>query len=180
MITDEQGIGWLATGLVLALSALVVWLWAKRKRSASNLPQGEIIYSDYGQWHRQSEPLYSSGLKLVGRPDYLVRQYDGAVIPVELKSGSAPDEPHEGHVFQLAAYCLLVDDLYQIRPEYGILQYRDRAFAVEYSSELEEELLDLIADMRGDMFELDLDRDHHNVGRCRGCGFRQSCAQSLA
>jgi CRISPR-associated exonuclease Cas4 len=177
---DGVSLGWLAAAFVLVVLALVAWFWSRQARADSGLPAGEIIYSDHAAWVPQSEPLYSSHYQLVGRPDYLVLENDGAIVPVEVKSGIAPAEPHEGHVLQLATYCLLVEEIHQTRPEYGILQYRDKAFAVTYTLELEEDLLHLLTEMRNDMVQEELDRDHEDWGRCEHCAFQEICSQRLA
>jgi CRISPR-associated exonuclease Cas4 len=175
----ESGFGPLLLGIALALCAVFVWIWARGKREEAGLPPGEVIYSDSGTWYRQYDALYSPDLQLVGRPDYLVQDHNGEIVPVELKSTLAPSEPHEGHVLQLAAYCLLVEDEFGSRPTHGILQYRDKAFGVEYTVDLEEDLLDLLADMREDLFDDELDRDHDEWRRCAHCGMRENCNQSL-
>jgi CRISPR-associated exonuclease Cas4 len=119
-------------------------------------------------------------VQLVGKPDYLIEQKDGMIVPVELKSGRAPEEPHDGHVLQLAAYCLLVEENYGIRPDFGIIQYKDRAFAVDYTEELEDDLLDLLEEMREGLLEEDLERDHNDWRKCAKCGVRGHCYQRLA
>lgn len=101
-------------------------------------------------------------------------------MPVELKSGRAPQEPWEGHVLQLAAYCLLVAETYGVRPPFGILQYKDKAFAIDFSESLEEDLFDLLAEMRESQFEGELDRDHNDWQRCNRCSMRRHCYQRLA
>jgi CRISPR/Cas system-associated exonuclease Cas4 (RecB family) len=73
----------------------------------------------------------------------------------------------------------LVEETYGIRPTHGILQYRDGAFAIDYTIDLEEDLLDLLADMREDMFEEEIDRDHEDWRRCARCGVRDYCYQRL-
>lgn len=175
----ESSFSPLFVGIALAFCAVLVWIWAKAKKEAAALPPGEVIYSDDGTWYRQHEALYSRDLKLVGRPDYLVQGHDGEIVPVEIKSTDAPSEPHEGHLLQLAAYCLLVEDEFGSRPTHGILQYRDKAFGVEYTAELEEDLLDLIAEMREALFEEELDRDHDEWRRCAHCGMRAYCDQRM-
>ena len=180
MIGLDIGLNWLLVGIVLAGLGLVVAVWSRKRRAATGLPAGTVIYADDGTWIRQQEPLYAPDLRLVGKPDYLVEEAGGMIAPVELKSGRAPNRPHEGHVMQLAAYCLLVNEVYGRRPAYGILQYRDRAFAIDYTIDLEEDLLDLLADMCEDMFESEIDRDHNDWGRCARCGLRQNCYQRLA
>lgn len=174
--------GWLTLGVVLLLLVAAIWLLLRSRRlqQQSGLPAGTVIYTDGGAWIPNSQPLYAHDVHLIGKPDYLVEQADGSIVPVEIKSGRAPAEPWEGHVLQLAAYCLLVEQNFGVRPAYGIIQYRDRAFAVDYSDELEDELLDVLAEMREDMFEGELDRDHNDWGRCARCGVRSHCYQRLA
>jgi len=168
--------------LTLLLLGTAVWLRfrAQTLRQESGLPDGDVIYSDAGTWFPNAEPLVSSNFGLVGKPDYLVQQADGSIVPVEMKSSRAPDEPWEGHVLQLAAYCLLVDEAYGRRPSYGILQYKDKAFVIDYSDELEEDLLDLLTEMRDSQFDGELDRDHNDWNRCARCSVRSACYQRLA
>jgi len=175
-----MGISALLLGTVLFLLTIGAWLWSRDRREKSGVPQGEIIYADTGTWFPNARPLHAPAYKLTGKPDYLVEQADGSIVPVEIKSGRAPEEPHEGHVLQLAAYCLLVAENYHVRPAYGIIQYQDRAFAVDFSPDLEEDLLDLLAEMHESTFAPELDRDHNDWARCRRCGVRSFCDQRLA
>jgi len=170
----------LALTLLLLGTAVFLSFRARRLQRQSGLPAGDVIYSDAGTWFPNAELLYAPDVGLSGKPDYLVRQADGSLVPVELKSGRAPAEPWEGHVLQLAAYCLLVDETYGKRPSFGILQYQDQAFAIDYTSDLEEDLLDLLAEMRDSQFEGELDRDHNAWRRCAACGMRNACHQRLA
>lgn len=179
MSVGEPNVALLGLGLVLALLALVVMWRGRRLWEDAGMPDGRVIYSDTGAWYAQDEPLLAHDLKLVGKPDYLVQQADGLVIPVEVKSKTAPPQPYEGHVLQLAAYCLLVQRTYGVRPTHGILQYSDRAFSIDFTYELEETILDLLAEMREGLMESELHRDHQNPRKCRQCGFRGVCQQSL-
>lgn len=169
----------LGVGLLLLALALGLWLWSRNLEEEAGLPDGQVIYTDAGTWFGNSEALVAQNLRLVGKPDYLVEEDDGMIVPVELKSSAAPTDPHEGHILQLAAYCLLVEENYGIRPTYGIIQYKDRAFAVDYTDDLEEDLLDLLADMRADLFAPEVDRDHNDWVRCTRCGVRGQCRQRL-
>jgi CRISPR-associated exonuclease Cas4 len=121
--------------------------------------------------------LYDPLTDLSGRPDYVVEAPEGT-IPVEVKSGRAPARPYPSHVLQLAAYCLLVSATLGTRPEYGIIKYADRAFAVDYNSAMENELLDVLAEMRR-AERREPHRSHESVQRCRACGYRQVCDQVL-
>lgn len=172
--------------LFLALAfvclGLALWLFAagRRTRLASGLPQGDIIYTDDGAWRPGVETLSAPAVGLTGRPDYLVEQLNGLVIPVEIKSTRAPRHPYRSHVLQLAAYCLLVTERYGVRPSHGILQYQDGAFAVDYTPELEQELRDTLDEMRDAFSAADLPRSHNSAARCSGCSLRAMCDQRLA
>ncbi len=171
----------LSVGIVLILLALIVWMWshANSLRDQLGVPKGNVIYTDTGTWFPNQDPLYAADIQLTGKPDYLVEQEDGMVIPVEVKSTAAPAEPYESHLYQVAAYCFLVESTYGVRPEYGILQYRDRAFAIDYTDELEDELLDIVEEMRVAIKNNRADRDHENWQVCQACGMRPHCTQKL-
>ena len=169
----------LGLGLILLIIAVGMLLRSQTLRQQSGLPDGQIIYTDAGAWFHNEEVLVARRLRLVGKPDYLVEKDNGMIVPVELKSKNAPQEPHEGHILQLAAYCYLVEENYGVRPEYGIIQYKDKAFAVDYTADIEEDLLDLLADMQEDLLQVEVDRDHNDWGRCARCGLRARCSQRL-
>jgi len=92
----------------------------------------------------------------------------------------APEAPYDSHIYQLAAYCLLVEKTYNTRPPYGIIHYENRDFAVDYTRKLEEALIELLADMKQDEYKKDVPRSHEQAGRCAKCGFRNVCDQRLA
>lgn len=168
----------LYAALLLILLALLLYWQSSRQRTEAGLPGGRVIYTDTRAWGKVERPLYDSALGLTGKPDYLVQQ-EGRIIPVEVKSGRAPLAPHDSHIHQLAAYCLLVERTYGKRPPYGILHYPDRDFAVDFTPELEASLLNLLAEMRRDASRADVYRSHEQAARCARCGFRKVCDQSL-
>lgn len=164
--------------LALILAALVLLWQSGRTRHAAGLPGGRVIYTDTRAWGKTDRPLYTHALRLTGKPDYLVRQGDH-IIPVEVKSGRAPGSPYDSHIYQLAAYCLLVEKVYGTRPPYGIIHYPDRDFAVDYTPELEESLLELLDEMRRDERRQNVERSHEVRARCQGCGYRSTCDDAL-
>ena len=161
--------------LFLLFLAAAFWIGGRQMRRESGLPDGRVFYNDTETWRANNDVLHAARLRLVGKPDYLVEQDDGTIIPVEIKSSPAPRRPYEGQVLQLAAYCLLVEENYGVRPPYGILQYRDGAFAIDYTDDLEADLLDLLAEMRAARAEDDPVPDHDDPRRCAACGLRQAC-----
>ncbi len=168
---------YLALGLLLIA---IVFFWISgRQRHAAGLPGGRVIYTDTRAWGKLEQPLFHAGLGLTGKPDYLVQQ-NGVIIPVEVKSGRAPEAPYDSHIYQLASYCLLVEKTYGKRPPYGIIHYNNRDFAVDYTEELESKLLDILADMKRDNSRDDIPRSHEQASRCARCGYRKICDQRLA
>lgn len=164
--------------LLFILAGIFLW-YADRQRKSAGLPGGRVIYTDTRGWGTLDKPLYDTVLELTGKPDYLV-QRENAIIPVEVKSGRAPEAPYDSHVFQLASYCLLVEKTYGRRPPYGIIHYENRDFAVNYTRELESALMELLAEMRQDDDRREVSRSHDQVSRCTRCGYRNVCDQSLA
>jgi len=169
----------LIAGLLTLLVAFILFFISGRQRRASGLPSGRVIYSDTRAWGKLEKPLFDKNLGLTGKPDYLIEQ-NGKIIPVEVKTGRTPELPYDSHIFQTAAYCLLVQKTYGKRPPHGIIHYPGRDFAVDYTSDLENALLDLIADMRRSEHHGDVARSHEDGQRCRRCGFREVCDEKLA
>lgn len=169
----------LYVALVLLVFAFLFFWRSDRQRKSAGLPGGRIIYTDTGGWGRLEKPLFHQALGLTGKPDYLIQQ-NGQIIPVEVKSGRAPEAPYDSHIYQLASYCLLVEKIYGKRPPYGIIHYNNRDFAIDYTRELESSLLDLLAEMKRDEHKKEIERSHAQVSRCARCGFRKTCDQSLA
>jgi CRISPR-associated exonuclease Cas4 len=169
--------------LVLLAAALALFWLSRRQRKASGLPGGRIVYSDTYSWGPVEEPLYDPRLGLVGKPDYLIEQGE-ELIPVEVKSGRAPEGPYDTHIFQLASYCLLVERVYGRRPAYGLLHYSPASgaghtFAIDYTQDLEAALLDLLDEIRQQERRKEVHRSHEAAARCRGCGFRSTCDERL-
>jgi CRISPR-associated exonuclease Cas4 len=164
-------------GLALLLALFLFWQ-SGRQRKASGMPPGRVVYDDSGGGTRLEKALYDPVMNLTGKPDYLVEK-GGYVIPVEVKSGWAPPVPYESHVFQLAAYCLLVERSTARRPPYGILRYRNRTFAIDYTKELENRLLELLAEMRIEERTGECHRSHEEQARCERCGYRGHCGEKI-
>jgi CRISPR-associated exonuclease Cas4 len=164
--------------IFLLLVGLVLLWQGSRQQRATGLPSGRVIYSDTGGWEKVEKPLYDSTIGLTGKPDYIVKQGD-SMIPVEVKSSLAPIQPYESHVYQLAAYCLLIQRLTGNRPTHGIIQYRNRSFAVDYTPEVESELMSLLDEIRYQERRGEAQRSHDEPARCAHCGYRANCNEKL-
>ena len=186
---------WLALLLcLLVVAAAAARAAARREARRTGLPAGALLYSDTGrpvgrlapaevgaEGLKQERPLVSPRLGLVGRPDYLIES-EGGVVPVEIKSTACPagGRPYDSHVAQLAAYCLLVEDVLGASVPFGVIRYRDREVRVEYTDELRGHALALIEEMRAARDAEEVHRSHEDPRRCAGCSMRDVCTESLA
>ncbi|MBN1438286.1 MAG: Dna2/Cas4 domain-containing protein [Anaerolineales bacterium] len=169
----------LGIALALLICALVLWGISAWQRRRLALPSGRVIHIDTGHLRKPEGTLFSPNYSLVGRPDYLINQ-GGRIIPIEVKSGLAPLTPYPSHLFQLAAYAILVREHFGRVPPYGILKYRDRAVEIPFTQNLLDEVAAITEEMRRDLSAAVVDRSHSEANRCRACGYRDSCDQRLA
>ncbi len=163
---------------LLFIAGLALLWYSNRQRQATGLPGGRVIYSDTHKWGAVSEPLYDPELGLTGKPDYLVEQ-GGKIIPVEVKSSPALEGPYDSHIYQVAAYCRLVQRTHGKRPPYGILHYPNRTYAIDYTPALEAALAVILQEIRSQDRADEVDRSHDSAARCSGCGYRAICDQRL-
>jgi CRISPR-associated exonuclease Cas4 len=160
------------------LVGLVLLIVASRKKRQAGIPAGRVIYSDTRRWGKVEKPLFDPSLRLTGKPDYLVEQ-GKQVIPIEVKSRKAPRVPYDSHIHQLAAYCVLVEHEYGIRPKYGIIHYNNRTYEVDFTPKLEEAIKATIREMQEKANQSQVERSHNNPHNCQHCGYRSICDQSL-
>jgi CRISPR-associated exonuclease Cas4 len=82
-------------------------------------------------------------------------------------------------MLQLAAYCLLVEEHTGQRPRHGLLRYRETTFRIPYNRRLRARLLATLEQMRSDAACASVPRTHADATRCRLCGLRPYCDESL-
>lgn len=169
----------LLLAVVLLVAGVALLLMSRRARAETGLPEGRVIVSDTSGWRRMDAPLVSRRYGLVGKPDYIVEQR-GRITPVEVKPSRRAETPYLSDVLQLAAYCLLIEEAWGKAPAEGLLRYADRTFAVDWTPQLRDVLIETLDAMRADMRAPSVDRDHNEAGRCAACGVRQHCDQRLA
>ncbi|MBI1760473.1 MAG: Dna2/Cas4 domain-containing protein [Acidobacteria bacterium] len=171
-------LGWLL--LFLFALAVFCWLLARQLRQGSGLLGGEIIYEDASG--KNPRVLVSRRYGLRGKPDYLLKDGAGWVIPVELKSGRMPrnGRPYRSHVLQLAVYFLLVEDVLQQEVAYGLVRYQNGALRVRNSKQLRKELLAVVKEMRAVLACDNARRSHQDPRRCEACSMAHGCDERLA
>ncbi len=175
---------WLILGAIaIFVLGLLLWQAGQRTRYATGLPTGEVVYTDTDAWQPVPAPLRSRRYGLVGKPDYLVQVRAGnrtTLVPVEVKSRRRPPVTPDAHVLQLATYCLLVEDVHEVRPAYGLLHYADATLQIPFTDELRRNVLEIADAIRRARTAPDLSRDHNDPARCRGCGYAHACGEVVA
>jgi CRISPR-associated exonuclease Cas4 len=162
--------------LCLALLALgvlcyvVLGRWGRAQRARLGLAHGAIVAADDS---RVPTPTLSADhLGLVGRPDHLLRS-GRHLIPVEQKPRARRIQP--SHVMQVAAQCLLVQEVFGVRPPHGIVVLADGWERVEFTPELERRLRSTMAEMR-EWLGADAEPGAHYVkAKCARCAFSGTC-----
>src|SRR5882672_2154909 len=163
----------LFVALLLFATGVILLTVSGRFGRKSGLPQGEVLYEDASG--QAQEQFMSKRLLMAGKPDYLMKDRNGDLIPVEVKSSNArrAGRPYESHLMQLAAYFLLLEDVLQRPVPYGLIRYRNRTLLVANTDELRARLMEVIAQMRSQMRRLmarDVARRNHNrAQRCSRC-----------
>lgn len=154
--------------LALVFGALVCW-WALKTRKNRGLGPGKTLALD-------DLLLVSERLKILGRPDRIVRQGE-FLIPEEWKPSARRIYP--GHRLQVIAYCLLVEEEFGVRPPFGVVVLAEgKRVEVPNSEELRAEVLAVAAKIRE--HRRDIDREipvRQPAAKCAKCGQRGNCGQ---
>lgn len=161
--------------ILVFLIALLLYLSLVFSRSKKKyaFPQGETVYGDL---KAEGRILRSRTHGLSGKPDKVV-QNKNLIIPYEYKSTNA-SRPREGHMLQMAAYFLILEENYPDNEvKYGVLKYKNYAFRIENSDSLKRELFMVMKQIRSGTGMPE--RNHNNRGRCAFCSFRETCLKKL-
>ena len=151
---------------LLGLLLIVLAMWGRWKRG---LGLGESVALD-------DVTLFSERLKLVGRPDRIIRK-NGQFIPEEWKSSKRVSN---GHRLQLATYFLLIEEKYGERPPFGVVVLGDGSrVEVKNTEELRGRVLAIAERIRERRRAI---REEIPVRqpawKCRVCGQRKNCGQA--
>lgn len=162
--------------LTLAVVALIVGLLSvmlvRRFGVRSRVVASDSVVS------RPARVLRSARHGIVGKPDYLIEE-QGRIAPVELKPSRKGNAPWLRDVVQLAAYCLLLEEMEPRFAGYGYLRYAHRTFRIDFTDRVRGELLRTIADMRADLTAADVPPSHHDPRRCARCMLVVACGRAV-
>lgn len=121
--------------------------------------------------------IESKDLKLRGIIDR-IDVYQDKLVPVELKTGKAPHQGvWDGHRIQIAAYCMLLEDHFNISVKQGVVNYLDwqKERNIVMNPFLQEEVLELI-EKTTSLVDSDICPKHDpNKNKCKICGLREQC-----
>lgn len=146
-----------------------------RLKNKHKIQQGRIIYSDL---NKPAKPFFSKKYRISGKPDYIIQKKD-KYIPVELKTGDY-NSPRKNHVFQLAAYCHLLEENYEAFVPYGILVYNNQTqYKIPFNPKIRFELENTVKKMRYLLKTNKITRNHNDLYRCKGCSMRKYCNNKI-
>jgi CRISPR-associated protein Cas4 len=148
----------------------------KKLRKKNLIQNGKIIYSDL---NKPEKSLFSKKYRLIGKPDYIVKR-NGYFIPVEVKSGKH-NTVKKSHIYQLIAYCQLIEDNYNIFTPYGIIIYPEtsKQFEIQFDPKRRFQLDSIIKEMRKSISANSIMRNHNEKNRCIKCSMRQHCNKKI-
>lgn len=148
----------------------------KRLKIKHKIQAGEITYSDL---NTPAKPLFSKRYRISGKPDYIVKR-NGHYFPVEIKTGDHY-EPKKNHIFQLAAYCQILEENYGSFIPYGILVYSDTSqqFKIPFNPKMRFELESTVNKMRKSLKTSKIKRNHNDSKRCKSCSMRTYCDKKI-
>jgi len=135
------------------------------------IQDGEIAYSDLDV---PGKSFFSKRYRITGKPDYIVKR-ENWYIPVEVKAGSY-GFPRKNHVFQLAAYCQLVEEYFGVFVPYGILVYSDgKRFNIPFDPRVRSELEKTVNEMRQVIEKGKISMVAGDSLKCKSCSMRDYC-----
>jgi CRISPR-associated exonuclease Cas4 len=157
----------------------------KVKRPKHGVFGAYIIYTDQKEKYKDHDIeygkiLHSEKYKLQGKPDYIFqKKLSRDLIPVELKSGTINEndiKPHEGDMMQLAAYFLIIEDVYNKKPKEGRLIYSNYMFIIKNTWRLRRKTKQILAEMR-DMLKTGEQNVNPSFIKCRYCICRETVCE---
>jgi CRISPR-associated exonuclease Cas4 len=172
VIVGDPWLTLLSFGSGLLIFGLIQLIWRRMRQTSKITYQGAKAF-------RNRRTLVSQEIGLAGKPDYLL-DMNGSIVPVLTRNNPAPEIPHEAHIMQVVAYCLLIAEETRRRPRYGVIRYGDgRTFEVDFDEESVERLSRIMEDIDSSRHRTAVPISHHDRRRCYACCHRHRCDQSL-
>lgn len=173
----------LGLGLVLFFNFFVFlpYLLFKKRRLSRELgipKDWKLIYTD-AQGEGRLLKAFVKGVILCGKPDWVYQNRSQALV-IEDKRGTKPGTLYLSYQIQLAAYFLLVEEEFGLRPYRGILRFSDGQAEVSPDPTLIHTLGTVLEEMRAILLrKTPARRNHWSQSRCRRCKFYERCDERL-
>ncbi|MBW2987212.1 CRISPR-associated protein Cas4 [Candidatus Woesearchaeota archaeon] len=119
----------------------------------------------------------SDKLELKGKIDR-IEKHENKIIPVELKTGKAPkDGVWEGHLIQVAAYLMLLEDQFNKKADEGVVNYinEKEKRTVKMNPFLKEEVIKLKDKVKDLLNNTQVPEMCGHEKKCEKCGIRNEC-----
>lgn len=138
---------------------------------------GEELWEKLSPKIKSELRIESEKLNLKGIIDQL-EVYKNGIVPVELKTGSCPNEGvWPGHKIQIAAYALLAQEHFNQNVKEGFVLYLDHKERrhISINPFLIDEIKDLVIKVDKLLKSKDLPELASNNNKCRSCGIKDIC-----
>lgn len=170
---DNTGELMLVTILIFICVSIFFLLPRKVKKYSTTLPgvNYKLCYSD------KDKTLTSEKYNITGRPDYVYKhRLTGMLIPIELKSGCIKNKnmPRLGDLMQLAAYFILLEECFGVKPRFGYVAYKDFMFQIPNDKQLRRSVLKKVSAMR-QMISTKHIAHRKDKSVCKNCVYYHVC-----
>ncbi|WP_069998091.1 CRISPR-associated protein Cas4 [Cellulosilyticum sp. I15G10I2] len=153
--------------IVLALCMCLKPQYKVKNKRDLGVRLASPIYAD----QKGTKLLIAPKLQLQGKPDYIFQTWFlKKYIPLEIKSGTLKEDvPHLGDIYQLAAYFLIIEEVYDKRPPYGKLVYANKTFTIKNTYKIRKQLKYTLTQMRNMLDDSSRVQPETSYIKCRNC-----------
>lgn len=155
---------------IISLILLVILFLIIRKRTGISFNRVKFQDSD-----ASGVVLYSDKYGICGKPDYVIKER-GQLVPMELKPTA--NKVYDSHLVQLFTYCLLVEENFGVKVNYGIIRNQRGNHQISFGDKERGYIQGIIKTVKKS-YQSELNRSHHNPTICKFCRFHKICDQAL-
>ncbi|MBW2993700.1 CRISPR-associated protein Cas4 [Candidatus Woesearchaeota archaeon] len=138
---------------------------------------GEQLWKKLTPKIKSEIKIVSEKLNLVGKIDQ-IELHKNLIIPVELKTGSSPKSGiWQGHKIQVAAYALLLEELYKKKVNQGSVIYLDHDIkrTIIINPFMKDEIIELRKQVEALFKSKTPPEITENKNKCLKCGLKELC-----
>ena len=136
---------------------------------------GRDLWENLSPKYFSEFPMLSESLSLKGKADRILFS-DNELIPFELKTREV-DRVFESDELQLAAYCLLLEEKFKRKVDFGILEAGNKQFQIFFTQELRDKIPSLINELNSVLITKTA-RFPSNFAKCQSCKLKKECEEN--